>query len=71
MSRSAAALAPALILGLLTATVAQAAPARAVPPRPAARTDTAKLAACERVWAAQKVHVGAHKAFVAACVAKG
>lgn len=70
MSRFAPALAPAMILGLLTAPVAQAA-ARPNLPRPPVRTDAAKLAACERVWAAQKVHVGAHKAFVAACVAKG
>lgn len=70
MSRFAHALAPAMILGLLTASVAQAA-ARPAPHHPAVRTDTAKLVACERVWAAQKVHVGTHKAFVAACVAKG
>jgi hypothetical protein len=60
-----------MILGLLTATIAQAAATRPIQPRPAVRTDIAKLTACERVWAAQKVHVGAHKAFVAACVAKG
>ncbi len=32
---------------------------------------TAKRAACEKVWAAQKVRHGARAAFVAACVAKG
>ena len=35
------------------------------------QAETAKRAACERVWAAQKVRHGTHQAFVAACVAKG
>jgi len=37
----------------------------------ASRAGTAKRAACERVWAAQRVRHGTHQAFVAACVAKG
>ncbi len=40
-------------------------------PRAASQAETAKRAACERVWAAQKVRHGTHQAFVAACVAKG
>jgi len=37
----------------------------------ASRAGTAKRAACERVWAAQRVRHGTHQAFVTACVAKG
>jgi hypothetical protein len=32
---------------------------------------TAKRAACEKTWHAQTKHTGKHKAFIAACVAKG
>lgn len=42
-----------------------------VPHRRLVHMDPAKKAACEAVWAAQKVRHGAHAAFVAACVAKG
>ncbi len=41
------------------------------PARAASQAETAKHAACERVWAAQKVRHGTRQAFVAACVAKG
>lgn len=37
----------------------------------ASQAQIAKHAACEKVWAAQKVRHGTHQAFVAACVAKG
>jgi len=37
----------------------------------ASPAETAKRAACEKVWAAQKVRHGSRAAFVAACVAKG
>ena len=41
--------------------------ARPVPLTPEAQ----KRAACERTWKAQTKHTGKHKAFIAACVAKG
>lgn len=40
-------------------------------PHPSAQAETTKHAACEKVWAAQKVRHGTRQAFVAACVAKG
>lgn len=58
-----------------TASVA-AASAQAAAPHPAqahaaSPAETAKRAACEKVWAAQKVRHGTRQTFVAACVAKG
>ncbi|HET9160577.1 MAG TPA: hypothetical protein VFN88_08195 [Caulobacteraceae bacterium] len=50
------------------------APAKAInaAAKPAPLTPEAqKRAACERTWKAQTKHTGKHKAFVAACVAKG
>jgi hypothetical protein len=41
------------------------------PPHAAVQAETPKHAACEKVWAAQKVRHGTRQAFVAACVAKG
>lgn len=35
------------------------------------RAEIAKRAACEKVWAAQKVRHGPHERFLAACIAKG
>ncbi len=60
-------------LASLAGTSAQAAaPAgHHAPPPHAAQAETPKHAACERVWAAQKVRHGTRQAFVAACVAKG
>jgi hypothetical protein len=58
----------------LAAASAQAASAGAghpAQPHAASQAETAKRAACERVWAAQKVRHGTRQAFVAACVAKG
>lgn len=55
-------------LGLSTTPAWAAAP---VHKSPASRAEIAKRAACEKVWAAQKVRHGARQAFVAACVAKG
>lgn len=51
-------------------------------PTPAANSPAAKPAvvapvedpkhlACEKIWRAQTKHTGKHKAFIAACVAKG
>lgn len=64
----------AVFAGSLTAVSAQAATpgaSHSVPPHVTSQTEAAKHAACERVWAAQKVRHGARQAFVAACVAKG
>ena len=33
--------------------------------------ESPKHAACEQTWKAQTKHTGKHKAFIAACVAKG
>jgi hypothetical protein len=62
-----------LVLSGLASASAQAAPApaRAAPRQAVSRAETAKHAACEKVWAAQKVRHGSREAFVAACVAKG
>jgi hypothetical protein len=53
-----------------------AAKSPAAAPTPAAKPATApvedpKHAACEKTWHAQTKHTGKHKAFIAACVAKG
>ncbi|CAN5206531.1 hypothetical protein BH11PSE2_BH11PSE2_06850 [soil metagenome] len=50
---------------------ATTAPKPAASPAKAVSEDSAKKAACEKTWTAQKTHKGKHKAFVAACVAKG
>lgn len=57
-------------LGGVSAQAAPA-PAHAAPRHAVSRAEMAKHAACEKVWAAQKVRHGSHEAFVAACVAKG
>ena len=66
----------ALIAALAVTQLAQAATA----PKPAPATnapakpmspEAIKRAACEKTWRAQTKHTGKHKAFVAACVAKG
>lgn len=46
---------------------AQAAPHHAAPDHAL----SAKHAACEKVWRAQKVRHGSHEAFITACVTKG
>ncbi len=46
---------------------AQAAPHHAAP----GSALSAKHAACEKVWRAQKVRHGSHDAFITACVTKG
>ena len=55
----------------LAAVSAQAAAPHPAQSRAASPAETAKRAACEKVWAAQKVRHGTRQAFVAACVAKG
>lgn len=57
----------ALLTGASLTANAQAAPRHAAPD-PA---ESAKHAACEKVWRAQKVRHGSHKAFITACVTKG
>jgi hypothetical protein len=58
-----------LVAGLCVSTPALAS---ALPRKtPPSRAEIAKRAACERVWAAQRVRHGSRQAFVAACVAKG
>jgi hypothetical protein len=66
----------ALAQPALSATTPAASPAARTAPAPV--TATAKVdplarkhAACEKTWTDQKKHTGKHKAFVAACVAKG
>jgi hypothetical protein len=68
----------ALTQGAIAATPPAAAPKSAkatnAPAKPAAVESpetTAKRAACEKTWHAQTKHTGKHKAFIAACVAKG
>jgi hypothetical protein len=67
----------AMAQGALAASpkAAASAPARAVnaPAKsmPANAPQSQKRAACERTWKAQTKHTGKHKAFIAACVAKG
>ncbi len=63
-----------LPIALLVASLCASTPAlaSALPRKtPPSRAEIAKRAACEKVWAAQKVRHGARQAFVAACVAKG
>jgi hypothetical protein len=63
----------AAALALATAAAAATPPTSAVKaalPTPAS-PQAAKRAACEKTWKAQTKHTGKHKAFVAACVAKG
>jgi hypothetical protein len=67
-----------LASAILAATVLAGASAQAAAPlaHPSPRhapvaPESAKHAACERVWTAQKVRHGTRQAFVAACVAKG
>lgn len=59
----------------LSATAPAAAPAAKTTPAPAPTAKVDPLAkkrqACEKTWTDQKKHTGKHKAFVAACVAKG
>ena len=55
----------------LAAASAQAAAPRPAQTHAASPAETAKRAACEKVWADQKVRHGTRQAFVAACVAKG
>ncbi len=65
---------PAALAALILAAAAPAtlaAPAPAPAKHAAAHVDPVKKAACEKVWAAQKVRHGSHAAFVAACVSKG
>ena len=66
------------VLALSQAAIAAAPPASAPKPTPATNTpakpdspEAIKRAACEKTWRAQTKHTGKHKAFVAACVAKG
>jgi hypothetical protein len=73
----------ALVAALaLTQVAAAAAPPPSTAPKPAPPAATnapakpmtpeqIKRAACEKTWRAQTKHNGKHKAFVAACVAKG
>ena len=70
----------ALIAALAATQLAQAAapPVPASKPAPATNApdkpmspEAIKRAACEKTWRAQTKHTGKHKAFVAACVAKG
>jgi hypothetical protein len=62
-------------LGLGLAAQAAAPPPLKTPagkaPATAPAADAAKRAACEKTWRAQTKHTGKHKAFIAACVAKG
>ena len=60
-----AAKAPAPKAAPASATVA---PAAIAPPT---SPEAIKRAACESTWHAQTRHTGKHKAFIAACVAKG
>lgn len=62
------AIAAILAAGLLAGQAQAAAVHRAAAPT---RAELAKRAACEKVWAAQKVRHGTREAFVNACVAKG
>ena len=70
---------PAMIVaGLVLAqpalsATAPAPAAKAAPAAAAVKVDplATKRAACEKTWTDQKKHTGKHKAFVAACVAKG
>ena len=55
----------------LAAASAQAAAPHLAQTHAASPAETAKRAACEKVWADQKVRHGTRQAFVAACVAKG
>ena len=70
----------ALVAALALTQVAAAAAPPATAPKPAPATNAPakpmtpeqiKRAACEKTWHAQTKHTGKHKAFVAACVAKG
>lgn len=62
----------ALVATSLAVSAQASTPASHPAPRHAApRSEPPKQAACERVWAAQKVRHGTRQAFVAACVAKG
>jgi hypothetical protein len=69
----------ALVAALALSQVAAAAAPPATAPKPAPATnapakpspEAIKRAACEKTWHAQTKHTGKHKAFVAACVAKG
>ena len=70
----------ALVAALALSQVAAAAAPPATAPKPAPVTNAPakpmtpeqiKRAACEKTWHAQTKHTGKHKAFVAACVAKG
>lgn len=65
----------ALAQPALSATAPAAAPAAKTATITAAPTNAdplaKKRAACEKTWTDQKKHTGKHKAFVAACVAKG
>lgn len=68
----------ALAQPALSATAPATSPAAKMAPAPINATATAKVdplarkhAACEKTWTDQKKHTGKHKAFVAACVAKG
>ena len=69
-----------LAIAALTLTQASAAaPSPGSTDKPTVSTPTAKApapqndkhAACEKTWKAQTKHTGKHKAFIAACVAKG
>jgi hypothetical protein len=76
MMRSLSVTAVVVALGLGLGLADQASPATAKatagkPPAPAPAADTAKREACEKTWRAQTKHTGKHKAFIAACVAKG
>jgi len=70
----------AMVAALAVTQLAQAAAPPATPSKPAPATnapakpmspEAIKRAACEKTWRAQTKHTGKHKAFVAACVAKG
>ena len=63
--------ATALVVALGLGLAAQAAAPVKPPAGNAPAADTAKRAACEKTWRAQTKHTGKHKAFIAACVAKG
>jgi hypothetical protein len=76
--RSPPILALVALLALTQVAAAAAPPATAPKPAPAANApakpdspEAIKRAACEKTWHAQTKHTGKHKAFVAACVAKG
>ncbi|WP_165186562.1 hypothetical protein [Caulobacter soli] len=59
------------VTGLAASAQAAATAGHPAPHHAAAHAETTKHAACEKVWAAQKVRHGTRQAFVASCVAKG